>query len=100
MTASGPHVRLTCPTWCIVHDVNDANLLGGGVTTQHESQVLTWSIGEHSIAGIRRIDEFADGRLEGIYIHHGQDSVWDITAEEARELALVLVRLADEFERG
>jgi hypothetical protein len=100
MTMSRPQPRLTCPAWCIVHDVDDANLQGGGVTTQHESQVLTWSDDEHSIGGIRRIDEFADGRLEGIYIHHGQDAVWDITADEARELALVLVRLADEFERG
>jgi hypothetical protein len=100
MTTSTPNVPLTCPTWCVVHDVADANLLGGGVTTQHESEVLTWSKDGHSIGGIRRIDEFADGQLEGIYIHHGKDAVWDISADEARRLALVLMTLADEFERG
>jgi hypothetical protein len=100
MTTTRPSVSLTCPTWCLVHDADDANRLGGGVTTQHESKVHTWSDDDHSIAGIRRIDEFADGRLEGIYIHHGQDSVWEITADQARRLAEVLVRLADQFENG
>jgi len=61
--------------------------------------VLAWSDDEHSIAGIRRIDEFADGQLEGIYIHHGHNAVWDITADEARQLAQVLVKPVDEFAR-
>ncbi len=99
MAITRPPVPLTCPSWCEAHDPEDLNRLGGGVTTQHESKVLTWSDDAHSLAGIRRIDEFDDGRLEGIYIDRGDDAIWDITADQARRLAEVLLALADQVEQ-
>ena len=98
MTETSPTVPLTCPSWCRSHDRDDVSRLGGGVTALHESEVLSWSDDGHQIAGIRRIDEYADGRLEGIYIENHQDSVWDVTAEQARRLAHALLKLADALE--
>ena len=73
MTETSPPVPLTCPSWCRSHSRDDVSRLGGGVTALHESEVLSWSDDGHQIAGIRRIDEYADGRLEGIYIENLQD---------------------------
>jgi hypothetical protein len=98
MTTTSPYVPLRCPVWCAAHGDDDAERLGGGVTTQHESRVLTWSDDEHNIAGIRRIDEYADSHLEGIFIADHTDALWDISAADARRLAAALVRLADQFE--
>jgi hypothetical protein len=99
MTAAQPPVSLPCPAWCVVHTGDDNNRLGGGVTAQHESTVYTWSDDAQHITGIRRIDEYADAHLEGIFIANRTDSVWDISADEARRLADALLRLADTLER-
>lgn len=98
MTTTSPYVPLRCPVWCAAHGEDDADRLGGGVTTQHESQVHTWSDDEHNIAGIRRIDEYADSHLEGIFIADHTDALWDISAADARRLAAALLQLADQFE--
>jgi hypothetical protein len=99
VTSTSPSVPLRCPIWCAAHGHDDANRLGGGVTTQHESKVLTWSDDQHNIAGIRRIDEYADSHLEGIFVADHTDALWDITAADARRLAAALLQLADEFEQ-
>jgi hypothetical protein len=98
MTTTEPPVRLACPVWCRAHSAEDADRLGGGVTAQHESAVLTWSEDAHNIAGIRRIDQYADGTLEGIFIADQTDALWDLSGDQARRLADVLVKLADELE--
>jgi hypothetical protein len=98
MTTTSPYVPLRCPAWCAAHGDDDADRLGGGVTTQHESHVHTWSDDEHNIAGIRRIDEYADSHLEGIFIADHTDALWDISAADARRLAAALLQLADQFE--
>jgi hypothetical protein len=98
MTASETPVGLQCPSWCRSHEPDVHNRRGGGVTALHESTVLSWVDGdddEGHIAGIRRIDEYAGDSVEGIYIGHHRDFVWDITADEARRLSRVLVQLAD-----
>lgn len=92
------NVPLSCPSWCRSHTAADIDRLGGGVTSLHESAVLPWSDDGRNIAGIRRIDEFADSHVEGIYIGNPQDHLWDITADEARRLAAALLILADEFD--
>jgi hypothetical protein len=98
MTSTSPAVPLRCPIWCAAHGDEEVDRLGGGVTTQHESKVLTWSEDRHNIAGIRRIDEYADSHLEGIFVADRTDALWDITAADARRLAAALLQLADEFE--
>lgn len=100
MSESHTNVPLSCPSWCQSHSAADVDRLGGGVTSQHESAVLAWSDDGRNIAGIRRIDEFADSHLEGIYIGNPRDHVWDITAEQARRLAAALLILADEFDQA
>ncbi|MDX6309686.1 MAG: hypothetical protein QOI06_2732 [Nocardioidaceae bacterium] len=98
MTEAANAVDLCCPHWCRSHGLDASDRFGGGVTALHESDVLTWSDDGSGIAGIRAIDEYADGHLAGIYIANATDHVWDITADQARRLAAVLVTLADEFD--
>jgi hypothetical protein len=98
MTASAPTLAESCPRWCRSHQREHAQIRGGGVTALHESDVVVWSEQDNFIAAIRRIDEYGDGHLDGIYLGDGWDFVWDISADQARRLAAALVELADQLD--
>jgi hypothetical protein len=68
-----------------------------GVTLIHESTRVAWS---DTAAWLNRRDHYAEPHPACVHIDGKDGTIYDITADEARRLAVVPVDLADKLEAG
>jgi predicted Zn-dependent peptidase len=70
-----------------------------GVTLIHESTRVAWSDTAGAV-GLNRFDHYAESHPVGVHIDGKDETIHDITADDARRLAAVPVDLADNLEAG
>jgi hypothetical protein len=92
----GGGIQATCPGPSATGNLRrllDMN----GVTLIHESTRVAWS---DTAAWLNRRDHYAEPHPACVHIDGKDGTIYDITADEARRLALVPVDLADKLEAG
>jgi hypothetical protein len=89
---------MNCPAWCVDNafdvDLGDGR---GGVTVSHSGRPVDWSQDGECSAWLARLDGYADQMPAAITIGGREGELVDISPDEARRLAAVLLELADEL---